>query len=112
MSTTGPVTANEINVTQSAQQAFQNAVGQIRGIVSNVLESGQTLTTSAMITSAGAKFGGVVSNWCDKAGDIVNTLEWMANQLGYTAQQLQAGNQQSEEMAAALPADGSFGSGY
>jgi hypothetical protein len=112
MSTTGPVTANEINVTQSAQQAFQNAVGQIRGVISNVLESGQTLATSAMITTAGAKFGGVVSNWSDKAGDIVNTLEWMANQLGYTAQQLQAGNQQSEEMAASLPGDGSFGSGY
>lgn len=110
MPATGPVTANEINVTQQAQGEFQNAVSQIRTIISNVLESGTTLTSTAMITTAGARFGGVVSQWCESAGDIVNTLNWMAEQLGSTAQQLQAGNQQAEEMAAALPGAGNFGS--
>jgi hypothetical protein len=110
MPASGPVTANEINVTLQAQGEFENAVSQIRSIISNVLESGNQLTTTAMITTAGAKFGGVVSEWCQSAGDIVNTLNWMTEQLGSTAQQLQAGNQQAEEMAAAMPAAGNFGS--
>jgi hypothetical protein len=110
MPASGSVTANEINVTLRAQGEFENAVSQIRSIVSNVLESGNQLTTTAMITTAGAKFGGVVSQWCESASDIVNTLNWMTEQLGSTAQQLQAGNQQAEEMAAALPAAGNFAS--
>jgi uncharacterized protein YukE len=110
MPASGPVTANEINVTLQAQGEFENAVSQIRSIVSNVLESGNQLTTTAMITTAGAKFGGVVSEWCQSASDIVNTLNWMAEQLGVTAQQLQAGNQQAEEMAAAMPSAGNFAS--
>jgi hypothetical protein len=109
---TGPVTSNEIQVTLQAQEAFTSAVGQIRSIVSNVLESGQTLTSTAMMTTAGAKFGGAVSQWSESASDIVNTLNWMAEQLGNTAQQLQAGNQQAEEMAASLPAAGNFGPGF
>jgi uncharacterized protein YukE len=112
MPASGPVTANEITVTLQAQSEFENAVSQIRSIVSNVLESGNQLTTTAMITTAGAKFGGVVQEWCQSASDIVNTLNWMGEQLGSTAQQLQAGNQQAEEMAAAMPAAGNFGPGF
>jgi uncharacterized protein YukE len=112
MPATGPVTANEISVTLQAQNEFQNAVSSIRSIISSVLESGNQLTTTAMITTAGAKFGGVVLQWCESASDIVNTLNWMSEQLGATAQQLQAGNQQAEEMAAALPAAGNFGPGF
>jgi uncharacterized protein YukE len=112
MSPSGPVTSNEITVTLQAQSEFQNAVSQIRSTISNVLESGNQLSTTAMITTAGAKFGGVVSQWCESASDIVNTLNWMSEQLGSTAQQLQAGNQQSEEMAAGLPGTGNFGSGF
>jgi uncharacterized protein YukE len=110
MAATGAVTSNEINVTLQAQNAFENAVSQIKSIISNVLESGQQLSTSAMITTAGAKFGSVVQQWTESATDIVNVLNWMAQQLGATAQQLQAGNQQSEEMAASLPAMGNFAS--
>jgi hypothetical protein len=112
MAATGAVTANEINVTQQAQQAFENAVSSITTTISNVLESGTTLASSAMITTAGAKFGSVVGDWSQSASDIVNVLKWMAEQLGVTAQQLQAGNQQSEEMAAALPGTGNFGSAF
>jgi uncharacterized protein YukE len=110
MPATGPVTANEINVTLQAQNAVENAVSQIKTIISNVLESGQQLSTTAMVTTAGAKFGSVVGQWAESATDIINVLNWMAEQLGSTAHQLQAGNQQAEEMAAAVPVIGNFGS--
>jgi hypothetical protein len=62
-----------------------------------------------MVTTAGAKFGGAVVQWTEDFDDLRNTLNWMATQLGDTAQQLQASNQQSLEMAASLP---SFGSNF
>ena len=112
MPASGPVTANEISVTQQAQSQFEDAVSSIRNIISGVFEQGTTLSTSAMITTAGAKYGGVVAQWCESAGDIANTLSWMAEQLGNTVTQLQAGNQQAEEMAASLPSAGNFGPGF
>lgn len=112
MTSTGNVTQNEINVTLSAQQAFEGAVGQIQKIIGDVLDAGSNLSTSAMVTTAGSKFGSAVQQWVESATDIVKTLEWMAGQLGNTAKQLQAGNQQSEDMAAGLPSPGNFGPGF
>jgi hypothetical protein len=95
--------ANEINVTLQAQQAFEQAVTALTSIVTEVFSSQQQLTTNAMVTTAGQQFGGVVVRWAEDFEDLRSTLNWMAQQLGDTAQQLQKGNEQSAEMAAALP---------
>jgi hypothetical protein len=95
--------ANEINVTLQAQQAFEQAVAALTSIVTEVFTSQQQLTTNAMVTTAGQRFGGVVVRWTEDFEDLRSTLNWMAQQLGDTALQLQKGNQQSAEMAAALP---------
>jgi hypothetical protein len=107
---TAPVTQNEIDVTLKAEDAFQTAVGDLNSIISQVFDSGTTLSTNAMVTTAGAKFGSAVAEWTQDFEDMRSTLQWMATQLGDTAQKLKAGNQQSFEMAAALPSFG--GSGF
>ena len=106
---TAPVTANEIHVTLQAQGYFQEAVAQLTQIVSQVLEANSQLTGTAMVTSAGLKFGSVVAMWCEDFEDMRSTLARMAENLGITAQRLQAGNQQGEDMAAALPQFGQGG---
>lgn len=103
------VTQNEINVTLQAHDAFATAVGDLTSIVSQVFDSGSSLSSNAMVTTAGAKFGGAVNTWCQDFEDMRSTLQWMTNQLYDTAQQLQAGNQQNEDMAAALPSFGASG---
>ncbi|HEY2579881.1 MAG TPA: hypothetical protein VGI74_26510 [Streptosporangiaceae bacterium] len=108
MPTSGTVTANEIQVTLHAQQAFEEAVTALNSIVSQVFDSQSQLTSNGMVTTAGQRFGGAVVQWTEDFDDIRNTLKWMAQQLGDTAQQLQASNQQSEEMAATLPGGGQF----
>jgi hypothetical protein len=108
MPATGNVTQNEINVTLQAQQAFEQAVTALTSIVSSVFDSQSQLTSSGMVTTAGQRFGGAVVQWTEDFDDIRNTLNWMAQQLGDTAQQLQSSNQQSYEMAASLPAAGGF----
>jgi hypothetical protein len=105
-----PVTQNEINVTLQAQQAFEEAVAALTSIVSEVFDSQQQLTTNAMVTTAGERFGGAVVQWAEDFEDLRSSLNWMAQQLGDTAQQLQRSNQQGVEMAAALPQFGSSGS--
>jgi hypothetical protein len=104
-----PVTQNEINVTLQAQQAFEGAVTALTQIVSGVFDSQQQLTTSAMVTTAGQRFGMAVVQWTQDFEDLRSTLNWMAQQLGDTALQLQRSNQQGMEMAAALPQFGSSG---
>jgi hypothetical protein len=104
MATTGPITSNEINVTLQAQGYFNEKVSELVTVGSLVNEwGGIQLSQNAMATSAGAVFAQAVGLWTEDLNDIKNTLDWMAQQLGATAQQLQAGNQQNEEMAAALP---------
>jgi len=103
MPTTGAVTANEIQVTLTAKGAFEDAVNSLTTIGANVLDSAQTLATTAMVTTAGAKFGQAMTTWCDDFRDIKNTLQWMATQLGDTAIQLQASNQQNTDAAAQIP---------
>jgi hypothetical protein len=103
------VTKNEIHVTLQAQQQFEGAVSQLTSIVETVLNSQQQLTANAMVTTAGERFGSAVVLWTEDFEDLRSTLNWMAEQLGYTAQQLQNSNQQSEEMAAALPQFGTSG---
>jgi hypothetical protein len=110
MPTTGAVTANEISVTLQAQQAFQEGVAALMSIHGAVFDAQTQLTTTGMVTTAGAKFGGAVQQWCEYFNDIVGTMQWMEEQLGYTAQQLQAGNQEAANAAAALPPPDSFGS--
>jgi hypothetical protein len=97
------VTQNEINVTLHAQTAFQDAVSALNQIVSGVFDSQQQLTTNAMVTTAGERFGAAVVQWTQDFEDLRSTLNWMAQQLGDTALQLQKSNQQGAEMAAALP---------
>lgn len=115
-STTGPTptdngttgtTSNTYSVTLHAQEAFQTAVSDLNRIVSTVFDSQSQLTTSAMVTNAGRKFGSVVVEWCQDFDDMRNTLNWMATQLGDTAQALARSDQQGAEMAAQLPAFGS-----
>jgi len=98
-----PVTQNEIDVTVHAQQAFDEAVTALNQIVSGVFDSQQQLTTNAMVTTAGERFGMAVVQWTQDFEDLRSTLNWMSMQLGDTAAKLRASNQQSEEMAAALP---------
>src|SRR5258708_18251281 len=104
-----PVTQNEINVTLQAQQAFEEAVAALTSIVSEVFASQQQLTSNAMVTTAGERFGNAVVLWAEDFEDLRSTLNWMAQQLGDTAQKLQSSNQQGVEMAAALPQFGSSG---
>jgi hypothetical protein len=107
MPTTGNVTANEISVTFQAQASVENMVSTVKTAIATVSEAASQLG-SAMATTAGAKVVAILQQWVDSANDIANTGSWMASQLGITGQQLQAGNQQAEEMAAALPAIGAF----
>jgi hypothetical protein len=94
-----PITSNEINVTLQAQGVFQEAVTDLTQIISQVLEANTQLTSTAMVTTAGAKFGTVVSMWAEDAEDMRSALNWMAEQLGTTAQQMQSGNTTNEELA-------------
>jgi hypothetical protein len=96
------VLANEIATTQHAQGAFYEAVTALTRIVSTVLDSQGQLTTSGMVTSAGAQFGTGCVQWCDDFNNLRSSLQWMGDQLGQTAQQLMAGNQQCNEMASAM----------
>ena len=54
-----------------------------------------------MVTTAGERFGMAVVQWTQDFEDLRSTLNWMAQQLGDTALQLQRSNQQGMEMAAA-----------
>ena len=103
MPTSGAVTANEIQVTLTAKGAFEDAVNSLNSIGASVMDSAQNLAGRAMVTTAGAKFAQAMTTWCDDFNDIKNSLQWMATQLGDTAAQLQAGNQQNVEAAASIP---------
>jgi hypothetical protein len=104
--TTGPVTQKEIQVTLQAQQAFDEAVSALTSLASSVFDAQQQFGTSATVTSADAEFSTAVVQWAEDFDDLRSTLAWMARQLGDTAQQLQATNQQEYDQAATLP--GSF----
>jgi len=111
MTTSGAVTSNEISVTLQAQGIFNEKVTELTTVGSLVNEwGGVQLSQNAMATTAGTIFAQAVGLWTEDLNDIKNTLNWMAQQLGDTAAQLQAGNQQNEEMAAALPTFGDSGS--
>jgi hypothetical protein len=97
-----PTTANTIPVTLHAQQAFESAAADIDGIATAVLDSTTELTTAGMIDDAGRKWGGAAVMWCDKVGDIRNTLMWMADQLGATATQMQQNEANNVDLASGL----------
>jgi hypothetical protein len=104
MVTTGAVTSNEINVTLQAQGLFTEYAGKLWTVGQLVEEwGGIQLTQNALRATPGTVFGLAIGQWVEDLSDIKNSLAWMAEQLGNTAQQLQAGNQQNEEMAAQLP---------
>jgi hypothetical protein len=102
MPTTGSVTANEITVTQQAQTAFGVAVTSLNTIGGSVLGAAEQLANSAMVTTAGAKFAQAMQTWCDDFTDIQRMLSKMETALGDTVTALQAGNQQSADMAASI----------
>jgi hypothetical protein len=105
---TAPVTANEINVTRQAEQAFEQSVSALNSIAAEVTGAGVNLIQTGMVTTAGQAFNQAVQMWYEDFLDIKNTLNWMAEQLGNTATALQASNQQSAEMAASLPPPSGF----
>jgi hypothetical protein len=113
---TGNVTQNEINATQNGQQAFEEAVNALNTIVSSVLDSNTQLTTSAMVSQAGAKFGSAVEQWLDDFNDLRGVTQWMGEQLGTTWRQMVQNEQNNTDLAAGLqnpvsaPTLGSFNS--
>jgi uncharacterized protein YaiE (UPF0345 family) len=113
---TSNVTQNTISVTQQAQEAFQTAVSDLTSIVSGVLDSNQQLTTTGMVSQAGAKFGSAIAQWTEDFNDMRGTLQWMADQLEAQWKQMVANEQNNTDLAgglanpAALPGYGSFAS--
>ncbi|HUZ26738.1 MAG TPA: hypothetical protein VMV07_23545 [Streptosporangiaceae bacterium] len=110
-----PVTAATVQVTLTAQGYFEDAVKDLDMIMSQVFDSQQELTSTAMITTAGRKFGSSIIQWVNDFNDIRQTLSWMADQLGNTAQQILANEQHNLDLgsqlaSAQMPA--SFGAQY
>jgi hypothetical protein len=97
-----PVTMNTIPVTQQAQQAFEAAVTDLTSIVSSVLDSNQQLTSDAMVSDTGRKFGGAVVLWVEKFEDLRRTLQWMAEQLGVQWQTMLQNENKGVEIASGL----------
>jgi hypothetical protein len=107
-------TQGVIAIYHQSQQAFLDAVSAMTSIVSSVLDSSQQLTTSAMVSTAGAAWGNAVVPWLDDFNDLRSTLQWMADQLGNQAQQMQNNEQNNVDLASgiqvqALPGYGQFG---
>lgn len=100
-----PVTAATIPVTLKAQGDFQDAVHDLDIIAAQVTDSAQILTTTAMVSSAGSKFGASCAQWVEDFNDIRQTLSWMAEQLGNTAQQMMANEQHNTDLASGLTAE-------
>jgi hypothetical protein len=94
--------SNALNVTQNAQGQFSEACSNLSKVVSNVLDSGQQLTSSAMICQAGNQFGNAVGLWADKAGDILNNLQEMVAYLGNQIQVLEQNEDNNTALAGAL----------
>jgi hypothetical protein len=99
---TGTITANTISVTWQAHSAFETAATDVENIATTVLDSGTQLTTAGMIDAAGRKFGNAVGLWCEQLSDILNTLKWMTDQLGGTANQMQQLLNNNVDQASAL----------
>src|SRR5260370_17142539 len=100
---TGNTLANEAQVTLKAKDAFDGAVAKLTSIVSGVFESQQQLTSTAMVTTAGERFGGVVVQWAQDFEDLRSTLNWMSQQLGDTPQQLTTATTQPPHLPPPLP---------
>jgi uncharacterized protein YukE len=96
------VTKNMLPATQAAQGDFQQAVGDLQAIISNVLDSSQQLTSTAMISDAGRKFGGAVELWASKAADINKQLNKMADFLGVEVQVMLQNEQNGVDIATGL----------
>jgi hypothetical protein len=97
-----PVTAATVAVTQKAAEYFSEAVQSLNSIRASVFESGTTLASQAMITTAGAKFAGAVAQWTEDFDDIRNTLNWMSEQLTDTANQMLANEANNVDIAGGL----------
>jgi hypothetical protein len=97
-----PVTAATVAVTQKAADYFSEAVSSLDSIKASVFESGTTLASQAMITTAGAKFAAAVGAWTEDFDDIRNTLNWMSEQLTATANQMLANEANNVDIAGGL----------
>jgi hypothetical protein len=99
-----PVTAATVPILYQAQGYFTEGVNALDQIITQVFESQAQLTSTAMITTAGAKFGGAVVQWTEDFNNIRNTLSQMAELLGFTAQKIQQNEQNNVALATGLPA--------
>ncbi|HMH93598.1 MAG TPA: hypothetical protein VK586_21265 [Streptosporangiaceae bacterium] len=99
-----PVTAATVSVTQTAAEYFREAVQNLDMIKNAVFESGTTLASQAMITTAGGLFAKAIGQWTEDFYDIRNTLNWMSEQLTNTANQILANEQHNAGLASGLSA--------
>jgi hypothetical protein len=101
--TAGAVTAQTLAVTKMAQDYFVQANGDLARIVANVLDTGSTLSSSAMISDAGRSFGNVaVAAWAERAADISKQFQAMIDFLGQQIQVMINNEQQGMDMANGL----------
>jgi hypothetical protein len=97
------VTAQTLAVTKMAQDYFVQANGDLQRIVANVLDTGSTLSSSAMISDAGRSFGNVaVAAWAERAADISTQFQAMIDFLGQQIQVMINNEQQGVDMANGL----------
>ncbi len=96
------VTANTISVTRTAQGDFETASSDLTSIGNSIAEARMTLTNQAMVSESGAQFGVAVDQWMDSFNDIQRTLQWMAQALGDTAQQIQNNEANNADLASGL----------
>jgi hypothetical protein len=99
-----PVTAATVPILQQASGYFSEGVNALDQIITQVFESQSELTSTAMITTAGAKFGGAVVQWTEDFNNIRNTLSQMAEMLQDTANKILANEQNNLALASGLPA--------
>jgi hypothetical protein len=99
-----PVTAATVPILQQASGYFTEGVTALDQIITQVFESQSELTSTAMITTAGAKFGGAVVQWTEDFNNIRNTLSQMAELLSTTAQKILQNEQNNVALASGLPA--------
>jgi hypothetical protein len=103
MATTGGTTSNTYSTTLAVQQQFLEAYSGMGKLADGVLDAGTTLTNQAMITQAGARFGTAVQQWLEAFYAAQKTIGQMAEQLGVTANQLKAADQQAADMVPTMP---------
>jgi uncharacterized protein YukE len=94
----GQTTSNTYGTTTQVQNQFVDAYGYMGRLADGVTDSNTTLTNQAMISQAGARFGQAVAQWLEAFYQAQQVLGQMGEQLGVTAAQLRAADQQAADM--------------